>query len=128
MIRLKGNLSSQTEDWIEDKALTVAKCANSPIGTHHVIAAANKTVPIGFKFKCFNVRFGHNTVCHKHIDRLSRTSPTISQERTLLRKRLGLNKHLVKGRMLPIGIVRRHGEFVIAGQIDRSCPVGPISK
>ena len=50
------------------------------------------------------------------------------QERLLLRYRLGLDEQFVEGRMLPVGVVRRHREFNITGEIEAAGAKGTVDQ
>jgi len=54
---------------------------------------------------------------HKWVGRL-RARSAVREERLLFRHRLGLDKQLVEGRMLPVYVVRRQGEFYVAREIE----------
>jgi len=53
-----------------------------------------------------------------HIERqfVLTPRPPVGEQGLLLGKRFGLDEQLVEGRMLAVRIVRRHGEFNIAGE------------
>ena len=46
----------------------------------------------------------------------------------MFRRRLGLDEQLVEGRMLPVCVVRRQGEFNVAREIETAGPEGPIDQ
>ena len=134
LARFQSETVPQTQHRIEDKALAVAQLLHCPHWIGQGPAAADEAPAVGFKLPVFLLRTGIASVLKGqavgHIQRhlFVAAGAAVGEEHLLLREGFGLNEELVEGRMLAVGVVGRHGEFNIAGEIETAGAVRPVDQ
>jgi hypothetical protein len=83
------------------------------------MAASDETAPVGFELEVFIFTpFSRKTV--RDVDWLVvlTTGSAVREECQMFRQAFSLNEQFVEGRVLPVGVVRRHRELNVARELE----------
>ena len=125
----KTQALAQTEDWVQDKTLAVAKRLEDSHRIRERTSSADESAPVGFELQGFVLSvFKRKAVGNVNGWVVFRARATVREERLMFRHRLGLDEQLVEGRMLPVCVVRRQREFNVAREIQTAAANRPIDQ
>ena len=128
--RPESQAPAQAQDWVEHETLRVAGILGNARGVAQRPAAADETAPVCLEAEGFALAGGLRREAVGDDDRglVFLARPPAGQERMVFGQGLGLNEQLVERWMGPVGVVRRHGELVVAGQIEAARAHGPVDE